>query len=112
MPAAREGEVVLGLMDDTEMNYQPHSGRLSQDGPYLGPVGNGRDRGFFLHVVLAVTRRPDFPWVFRRSRGGARKWEPDRVRDYKGLPLEEKIGPFSSTVPGLENRPGGFLIEK
>ncbi|HPO99762.1 MAG TPA: hypothetical protein PLX83_04130, partial [bacterium] len=91
MPAAREGEVVLGLMDDTEMNYQPHSGRLSQDGPYLGPVGNGRDRGFFLHVVLAVTWRPDFPWVFRRSRGGARKWEPDGVRDYKGLPWKRRL---------------------
>jgi hypothetical protein len=36
--------------DTTELNYQRHAGRTRG----LGPVGNGRDRGLFLHPILAV----------------------------------------------------------
>jgi len=83
-------KVVLCLQDTTEMNYQSHAGRLSKDDPHLGPVGNGHDLGFFLHVVLAVDAATGFPLGFPAIREWSREWEPDRSRDYKRLTLEEK----------------------
>jgi hypothetical protein len=41
---------VLAIQDTTELNYERHAGRTRG----LGTVGNGRDRGLFLHPVLAV----------------------------------------------------------
>ncbi len=83
-------KVVLCPYDTTEMNYQSHAGRLSKDDPHLGPVGNGRDFGFFLHVALAVDAATGFPMGFPAIRIWSREWEPDPQRDYKSLPLEEK----------------------
>jgi hypothetical protein len=41
---------VLVLQDTSEINCQAHAGRVRG----LGPVGNGRDRGLFVHALLAV----------------------------------------------------------
>jgi hypothetical protein len=47
---AVEGLHVLAIQDTTEINYQKHAGRTHD----LGPVGNGKDLGFFLHPALVV----------------------------------------------------------
>lgn len=44
------GRHVLAIQDTTELNYQAHAGRVSG----LGTVGNGSDKGLFLHPLLAV----------------------------------------------------------
>lgn len=41
---------VLAIQDTSEINYQAHARRSLG----LGTVGNGRDRGLFVHPVLAV----------------------------------------------------------
>lgn len=41
---------VLAIQDTTELNYERHAGRTRG----LGAVGNGTDRGLFLHPMLAI----------------------------------------------------------
>ncbi len=41
---------VLAIQDTTELNYARHAGRVRG----LGPSGNGRDPGLFVHPVLAI----------------------------------------------------------
>src|SRR5713226_1120617 len=41
---------VLAIQDTTELNYERHAGRTRG----LGTVGNGSDRGLFLHPMLAI----------------------------------------------------------
>lgn len=41
---------VLAIQDTTELNYERHAGRTCG----LGTVGNGTDRGLFLHPMLAI----------------------------------------------------------
>jgi hypothetical protein len=41
---------VLAIQDTTELNYEHHAGRTRG----LGTVGNGSDRGLFLHPMLAI----------------------------------------------------------
>ena len=41
---------VLAIQDTTELNYERHAGRTGG----LGTVGNGSDRGLFLHPMLAI----------------------------------------------------------
>lgn len=44
------GRHVLAIQDTTEINYQAHARRVHG----LGPVGNNRDVGLFLHPLLVV----------------------------------------------------------
>ena len=48
--AQSAGRHVLAIEDTTELNYQAHAGRVKG----LGPAGNGKDMGFFVHPCLAV----------------------------------------------------------
>jgi len=41
---------VLAIQDTTELNYAKHAGRVRG----LGPSGNGRDPGLFVHPTLAI----------------------------------------------------------
>ncbi|WP_207462932.1 IS4 family transposase [Azospirillum sp. SYSU D00513] len=74
---------VLVLQDTTEINYQHHA--RSKRG--LGPVGNGRDQGLFVHGLLAVDAEGGgclglvdaMPWV-----------RTPRVGDHRTLPVEDK----------------------
>jgi hypothetical protein len=50
LAAARDEAVVLLVQDTTELDYTHH--RATAD---LGPIGNGRGRGYLLQSVLAVT---------------------------------------------------------
>jgi Transposase DDE domain len=79
-----EGLHVLAIQDTTEINYQAHAGKVTG----LGPVGNGRDMGFFLHPVIAVEADS------RHMLGlcGAEIWERtvSKAAKKKKLPIEEK----------------------
>jgi hypothetical protein len=44
------GRHVLAIQDTSEINYQAHAGRVKG----LGPAGNGRDLGFFIHPLLVA----------------------------------------------------------
>jgi hypothetical protein len=47
---AARGRPVLAIQDTSEINDQAKAGRKQE----LGPVGNGRDLGLFVHPVLAL----------------------------------------------------------
>ena len=87
---------VLAIQDTTELNYQAHADRVSG----LGPVGNGKDAGLFLHPLLVLEAESgaclgvgdihtwirDNPEPTKDSVEFAKKTS----RDYQKLPIEEK----------------------
>src|SRR5437762_8362494 len=46
---------VLGIQDTSEINYQAHAGRISG----LGTVGNGKDKGFFIHPMIVLNAQDE-----------------------------------------------------
>jgi DDE family transposase len=74
---------VLVWKDTTEINFQHHAGRVRG----LGPVGNGRDAGLFVHALLALDAAD-------RSCLGlldAQPWiRTPRRDDYRKRPIEQK----------------------
>jgi hypothetical protein len=74
---------VLVLQDTTEINFEHHAGRVRG----LGPVGNGRDAGLFVHALLALDAEDHSclglldaqPWI-----------RTPRRDDYRKLPIEQK----------------------
>lgn len=75
---------VLAIQDTTELNYARHAGRVRG----LGPSGNGRDPGLFVHPVLAI----DAGSGALLGLAGMQIWtreEPASV-DYRQQPIEEK----------------------
>lgn len=87
-----QGLDVLVIGDTSELNYQRHVGKLSQDDVDLGPVGNNRDIGFFLHPMLVVDAHDGFPLGFSDLYTWNRSWEKldKHERAYQTLPIEEK----------------------
>lgn len=87
-----KGKHVVAIQDTTEVNYQSHAGRLSREDPELGPVGNNKDIGFFLHPVLAVDAVLRFPLGIASVYEWNRDWEKasKTERDYKNQRIEEK----------------------
>ncbi len=80
-----QGLHVLAIQDTTEVNFQRHAGRVRG----LGAVGNGSDRGLFVHPVIAVAA--DSGALLGLA--GAQTWsrpEPVPERDYRTLPIERK----------------------
>jgi hypothetical protein len=76
---------VLAIQDTTEVNYQRHAGRVRG----LGPAGNGRDRGLFVHPVIAVAAAGGA----LLGLAGAQLWtrpEQRRDADYRKLAIEDK----------------------
>mgnify|MGYP003574195244 CR=1 FL=1 len=53
---AVKGHHVLAIQDTSEVNYKLHQGKLSLQDRKLGPVGNNKDIGFFLHPVFVLDR--------------------------------------------------------
>lgn len=78
------GRHVLAIQDTSEINYQSHAGRVTG----LGTVGNGTDRGFFLHPLLVVDADE------RACLGLAHVhlWErrQAKAKNYPALPIEDK----------------------
>lgn len=74
---------VLVLQDTTEINFQHHAGRVRG----LGPVGNGRDAGLFVHALLAL----DAADLSCLGLLDAQPWiRTPRRDDYRKLPIEQK----------------------
>jgi hypothetical protein len=84
-----KGRHVLAIQDTTELNYQAHVKRVRG----LGTVGNGIDKGFFLHPLLVVDAMDGaclglahvHHWI-RTEEGGTEK----KKNDYQKLEIEKK----------------------
>jgi len=89
---ASEGKHVLCIQDTTEINYQKHQKFFRTDDEELGPVGNNRDIGFFMHPTMVVDTGGYFPTgisyihIWNRKVDKKDKYE----RGYKYQPTEEK----------------------
>jgi hypothetical protein len=75
---------VLAIQDTTELNYARHAGRVRG----LGPSGNGRDPGLFVHPVLAI----DADGGALLGLAGMQIWtrQGPASPDYRQQPIEEK----------------------
>src|SRR5690348_5766461 len=75
---------VLAIQDTTELNHARHSGRVRG----LGPSGNGRDPGLFVHPVLAI----DADSGALLGLSGMQIWtrQGPASADYRRQPIEEK----------------------
>lgn len=89
---AAKGSEVLAIQDTSEINFRRHSGRLSRQDSELGPVGNNKDIGFFIHPVLVLNSQDGFPSGFSHISIWNRQWDKKTKyeRKYKNLPIEEK----------------------
>lgn len=75
---------VLAIQDTSELNYQKHAGRVKG----LGTVGNGKDKGFFIHPILILNAETESCVGFSDIHIENRLISlPGR---YKKLPIEEK----------------------
>ena len=82
--ALAEGLHVLAIQDTTELDYQAHAKRSTG----LGTVGNGTDKGLFMHPML--TLNADTGSCIGLS--GLKVWGRQREEDRQHwkLPIEEK----------------------
>lgn len=75
---------VLAIQDTSEINYQAHAKRVSG----LGPVGNGKDVGFFIHPLLVIDAKDETCLGLGAIKTWIRTQEADP--NYQKLPIEEK----------------------
>jgi hypothetical protein len=89
---AAQGLHVLAIQDTSEINFQHHAGKLDREDADLGPLGNNRDIGFFLHPTLVVDARDGFPLGMADIHVWNRTWDhaTKTQREYKKLPIEDK----------------------
>ena len=86
------GRHVLGIHDTTELNYQAHAARVSG----LGPVGNGKDNGLFLHPLLVLDAQSSACLGLGAIHTWIREWPTEVAdkkktsRDYQKKLIEEK----------------------
>ena len=87
-----KGKHVLCIQDTSEINYQKHQNFFRTDDEEIGPVGNNRDIGFFIHPTMVVDTSGYFPLGISRLHIWNRKMDKKdkHERDYKHLPIEEK----------------------
>ena len=87
-----ENKHILALQDTSEINYQNHRGKLCNTDKLLGPVGNNKDIGFFIHPMLALDRETGFPLCIPDVHVWNRDWDKGtkEERNYKSLPIEDK----------------------
>lgn len=89
---AVKGRHVLAIQDTSEINYESHRGKLSNHDPELGPVGNDKNIGFFIHPVLVLERESAFPLGIADVHVWNRNWDKKtkKERKYQSQPIEEK----------------------
>ena len=86
------GKELLVINDTSEINFNKHKGFLSENDPDLGPLGNDKDIGFFIHPSLVVDAQNGFPLGFsdiiywNRFKDKKSKIE----RNYKQIPIDQK----------------------
>jgi hypothetical protein len=75
---------VLAIQDTTELNYAKHAGRVRG----LGPSGNGRDPGLFVHPVMTI----DADSGALLGLAGMQIWtrQGPASANYRRQPIEEK----------------------
>ncbi len=86
------GKHVLCIQDTTEINYAHHSGKLKYADEQLGPLGNNKDVGFFVHPTLVLDAQQGFPLGFGHIHLWNRCWDKGTkyTRSYAQQPIEEK----------------------
>ena len=86
------GKHVLCLQDTSEINYQKHRNFFHVEDQDLGPIGNEKDIGFFIHPMLVVDVNGYFPLGFSAIHCWNRHFDKKnrKQRDYKNLPIEQK----------------------
>jgi hypothetical protein len=89
---ATHGRHVLAIQDTSEINYQKHRGKFQLRDQELGPVGNNKDIGFFIHPMLVLERENGFPLGIADTHVWNRNWKKKnkKERNYKSQPIEEK----------------------
>lgn len=87
-----EGRELLVLSDTSEFNYQHHVNYFEQGDPDLGPTGNNKDIGFFLHPGYVLDNKTgigigfSYIKIWNRRFGKLDKYQ----RDYQAQPIKEK----------------------
>jgi hypothetical protein len=86
------GNHLLCLQDTTEINKERHRNLYDADDPDLGPTGNNKNIGFFMHPVLLVDAAGYFPRGFSSVTCWNRAWDKQdkHDRNYEGQPISEK----------------------
>lgn len=86
------GRDVLCIQDTTELNYERNRGKLDTSDDELGPVGNNKNIGFFLHPSLVLDAKSGFALGYGHVHMWNRSWDKGdkHERAYSTLPLEQK----------------------
>jgi len=86
------GRDVLCIQDTTELNYERNRGKLDTSDDELGPVGNDKNIGFFLHPSLVLDAGSGFALGYGHVHMWNRSWDKGskHEREYKRLPLNQK----------------------
>ena len=87
---AAMGLHVLAITDTSEVNYQAHRGKLSNLDKELGPVGNNKNIGFFIHPALILERDHGFPLGIADTQVWNRDWKTKNAKKKPSRPIEEK----------------------
>ena len=87
-----EGKDVLVLQDTSEINYQDHTAQFKPEDPDLGPTGNNKDIGFFLHPGYVIDEKTGIGLGFSYINLWNRRFDKlDKYeRGYDSQPIEEK----------------------
>jgi hypothetical protein len=87
-----KGKHVLVLNDTTEFNFEDHINFLDRNDDHLGPTGNNKDIGFFLHPGLVVDAQEGIGLGFSYIKIWNRRYDKvDKIgRSYAKQPLQEK----------------------
>ncbi len=87
-----QGKHLLCLQDTSEINYEKHREFFHVEDKDLGPVGNNKDIGFFLHPMLVVDSNGYFPLGFSYVHLWNRDFnkQDKHKRKYRNQPIEEK----------------------
>jgi hypothetical protein len=89
---AAAGKSLIVDQDTTEINYESHAGYLDRNDKDLGPVGNNKDLGFFLHPSIVIDEQSEMllgvsdVYIWNRSYDKGDKYE----RDYAKQNIEDK----------------------
>ncbi|MEI6950854.1 IS4 family transposase [Paraflavisolibacter sp. H34] len=86
-----KGREVLVIQDSSEINVENHHNRLVPDSG-IGPTGNNKDIGFFLHTSLVLDAHKKTALGFSDIQlwHRAQDKENKAQRGYKNQPMEEK----------------------
>lgn len=100
-----KGKKILCLQDTSEANFGWHSGGLKVNDQDLGPVGNNKDVGFFMHPSLCLDMEDGYPLGFSDVLLFNRSWDKTdkQQREYKKQEIEDKES-YRWIERGLESR--------